>query len=72
MGIVLSLVLVITSAIWLPQEAHGVINNVTTSQQCVAQNYAQMVASRNMLDLEGAVQRSAEMLANGVVRQIRM
>lgn len=67
-----SLVLVVTTSIWLPQEAHGVINNVTTSIQCVAQNYAQMVTSRYMVDFEGSIQRNADMLANGVVRQVCM
>ena len=68
----LSLVLVVTTAIWLPGESHGVINNVTTSIQCVAQNYAQMVMSRYMVDFEGGIRRNADMLANGVVRQMCM
>ena len=67
-----SLVLVVTTSMWLPQEAHGVINNVTTSIQCVAQNYAQIVTSRYMVDFEGSIQRNADMLTNGVVRQVCM
>ena len=43
------------------------VNNVTTPIQCVAQNYAQMVTSRYMGDLEGSIQRSADMLTNGLV-----
>ena len=65
----LTLILVATTATWLPQEAHSVINNVTTSIQCTAQNYAQMVVSRHMADLAGCIQRNADMLANGVVRK---
>ena len=72
MGIALTLILVVTTATWLPQEAHRVINNVTTSIQCTAQNYVQMVMSRYMVDFEGCIQRNADMLANGVVRQMCM
>ena len=64
----LSLALMVCSSIWLPREAHGVVNNVTTSIQCVAQNYAQMITSRYMFDFEGYIQRSADLLANDVVR----
>ena len=66
----LTLILLATTATWLPREAHSVINNVTTSIHCIAQNYAQMVISRYMADFEGCIQRNANMLANGVVRKV--
>eukprot|EP00656_Telonema_subtile_P049577 TRINITY_DN6198_c0_g4_i1.p1 TRINITY_DN6198_c0_g4~~TRINITY_DN6198_c0_g4_i1.p1 ORF type:complete len:2110 (-),score=325.82 TRINITY_DN6198_c0_g4_i1:69-6398(-) len=65
-GIVLTFGFLVGWCVLPPLGSYSVMNNVTITSQCIAQNYAQLVTSRCMADLQGTVERSADMLKNGV------
>lgn len=67
LGLLLILVMLVTSCALLPVGSYNVMSNTTVASQCVAQNYAQMATTRWVSDLQDTVQRNAHMLKNNVV-----
>ena len=56
------------ACVWLPFEAYDVLQNTTTAIQCTAENFAKIGTEQLITELQGTCRRSADMLANDVVR----
>ena len=54
-------------SVWPPLEAYQVVNNITTAQQCVAQNYAELAINRGLGKLQGSSHQFVDMLDGNVV-----
>lgn len=66
-GLLLSYALLLFVSVWPTLEAYQVVNNITTAQQCVAQNYAELATNRCLGKLQGSSQQFADMFDNNVV-----
>ena len=67
LGMLLTLCLLISSCVFTPLASYNVISNTTVSAQCAAQNYAQIVTTRVVSDLQDSVERNANMFKNDVI-----